>query len=550
VGLDGDDGWDQREETSQALGVAGWTLVSRITGLARVAVVGATLGPTFFANIFQATNTVPNLTYNLMAGSLLAALFVPALVRALEHEGARAARRLAQGLLTVVIVGFSLAGAVVVGLGPLIVYLLTLGIRDGATAAQARGQAWALLLLVVPQIILYGVAAVGVAAQNARRRFALAAAAPAVENLGLIVTLVLVAYWFGAGLDTEAVTTQEIVVLGVGSTLAVAAHAGLQLVGAARAGMPLWPAWGWRDPAVRDIARRIIPSIGTATIEAGRIFALVVVAGTVRGGVVALQIGINFYNLPLALGSRAIGTVLMPRLSSESVHGKFDGFGRTYSRGLAQAWFVAVPASVALVLFARPIAEALSFGQLGRGNGTALVTASIAGMGIALVGAATYEIARQATYARLDVRSPLVAGLVQFVVVLAAISVVATASEGAVTLLCLGLAVTVGDLIRAVLVDRAARRGIPNCAHPPWRTLGRQLAVTAIAIVPATVLTRFVLAVIGGQAGAIAGVALGCLTGLVGYLALQAHLGAPELRGLRRVQPLAATSSVQSETMP
>ena len=73
VGLDGDDGWDQREETSQALGVAGWTLVSRITGLARVAVVGATLGPTFFANIFQATNTVPNLTYNLMAGSLLAA---------------------------------------------------------------------------------------------------------------------------------------------------------------------------------------------------------------------------------------------------------------------------------------------------------------------------------------------------------------------------------------------------------------------------------------------------------------------------------------------
>ena len=64
----------------------------------------------------------------------------------------------------------------------------------------------------------------------------------------------------------------------------------------------------------------------TATIEACRIFALVVVAGTVRGGVVALQIGISFYNLPLALGSRAIGTVLMPRLSSESVHGKLDGF--------------------------------------------------------------------------------------------------------------------------------------------------------------------------------------------------------------------------------
>src|SRR5919109_1210916 len=104
-------------EVVQTLGVAGWTLVSRVTGLIRVAVAGATLGPTFFANIFLATNTVPNLTYNLMAGSLLAALFVPTLVRALEKEGTDHARNLAQGLLGVVVVGFGLAGAVVIGVG-------------------------------------------------------------------------------------------------------------------------------------------------------------------------------------------------------------------------------------------------------------------------------------------------------------------------------------------------------------------------------------------------------------------------------------------------
>src|SRR5712691_2799625 len=59
------------DETTKSFGVAGWTLVSRVTGLMRVVVAGAILGPTFFANIFQATNTVPNLTYNLMAGTLL-----------------------------------------------------------------------------------------------------------------------------------------------------------------------------------------------------------------------------------------------------------------------------------------------------------------------------------------------------------------------------------------------------------------------------------------------------------------------------------------------
>jgi putative peptidoglycan lipid II flippase len=538
-----------RSEVAQTLGVSGWTLVSRVTGLIRVAVAGATLGPTFFANIFLATNTVPNLTYNLMAGSLLAALFVPTLVRALEQEGAGRARDLARALLGVVVVSFGLAGVVVVALGPIIISLLTLGIGDAATAAQARGQAWVLLLLVVPQIVLYGVAAVGVAAQNARRRFALAAAAPAVENVGLIVTLVLAAYWFGVGLDTKAITTEHLVVLGVGSSLAVAAHAGLQLFGAARAGLPLRPAWGWRDPALRDVARRIVPSIGTAMIEAGRIFALIVVAGTVRGGVVALQIGINFYNLPLALGSRAIGTVLMPRLARENVHRDFDRFGRTYSRGLARAWFVAVPASVALVALAGPIAKALSFGQLDRGNGTALLAASIAGLGIALIGAATYDIAREASYARLDVRAPLVAGIVQIVVVLVAVSAVAVTFDGVATLFFLGLAVAVGDLLRAVLVDRAARRGIP-IRRPPWGGLAWDLAASALAILPATVLARVVFGIVGGQAGAVAGVALGCVTGLVGYIALQVQLQAPELRGLRRVRPLATAAAAQSETIP
>src|SRR5262249_24067804 len=61
------------DETSASYGVAGWTLVSRVTGLLRVIIAGAILGSTFFANIFQATNTLPNVAYNLMAGSVLSA---------------------------------------------------------------------------------------------------------------------------------------------------------------------------------------------------------------------------------------------------------------------------------------------------------------------------------------------------------------------------------------------------------------------------------------------------------------------------------------------
>ena len=60
--------------------VSAWTLVSRVTGFARVAVIAAVLGPTYFGNTFQAINQLPNLIiYGLLMGSLFSSLLVPSL---------------------------------------------------------------------------------------------------------------------------------------------------------------------------------------------------------------------------------------------------------------------------------------------------------------------------------------------------------------------------------------------------------------------------------------------------------------------------------------
>ena len=50
-----------------------WTLISRMTGLVRIVVVGAVLGATYLGNTYQAINSLPNLIYyQLLAGSLFA----------------------------------------------------------------------------------------------------------------------------------------------------------------------------------------------------------------------------------------------------------------------------------------------------------------------------------------------------------------------------------------------------------------------------------------------------------------------------------------------
>ena len=113
------------DETAKSFGVVGWTLFSRVTGLLRVMVAGAILGPTFFANIFQATNTIPNLTYNLMAGSLLTELIIPILVAELDTGGLSETRRLLRQIVGVVLAGFAAAALAVTLASPVIVRLLT-----------------------------------------------------------------------------------------------------------------------------------------------------------------------------------------------------------------------------------------------------------------------------------------------------------------------------------------------------------------------------------------------------------------------------------------
>jgi murein biosynthesis integral membrane protein MurJ len=518
------------DDTAKSFGVAGWTLFSRATGLLRVVVAGAILGPTFFANIFQATNTIPNLTYNLMAGSLLTELIIPVLVAELDGRGIEQTRRLLRQIVGVVIAGFSAVALLVVLFSPIIVRLLTFGVHGpGGNSGDARTECWILLFLVLPQIGLYGIVAAAVAAQNARGHFALAAAAPALENIGLISTLVFVSMWFGR--DTRHVSTAYLVTLGIGATMAVAVHTAIQCFGAARAGLPLWPSFKWDHPAISTLIKRMIPAAGTASLDASWLFILIVAAGTVPGGVVAIQIGINFYYMPLALSAKSAATVLLPRLSREALHGKWVEFRETYDLGISWSWFVAVPASLTLIVSSRPIAQAIAFGEMRRLNGIALLSAAIAGLGLALVFATMFEFAKQTCYARHDVMAPLIACAAMVAVLLIGAPIAAKVFDGPHVLFALGLLATVGELIRAVVTDRAARKGTHTQGSPRLYALARHVGVALITIGPGAVLGRAIQHALRDHAhiGALVGVVVGVGAGLVAYIVVQALLNAPEL---------------------
>lgn len=474
---------DDDHIAGDSVAVAGWTMVSRITGFGRFVAIAAVLGPTFFGNLFEATNLLPNLAFELLTGPLIAAMLVPSLVRRLDANKHAALERLAGGFLGVLTVAFAVAVLIVIAAGPLVLGLLTLLVPDASIRADQLSVGWPLLAMLMPQAILYAVAATGVAVQNAHNKFRLAAAAPAIENIGIIVIMGISAVVYGFGVEVNEVSTGQLLLLGLGTTASVGIHAALQWWGAHRVGVKLIPRAGWRNPDVRRILRLAVPSTGYAGLNAARTIGLLVVAGSIPGGVIAFQLGRYFFNLPVAIAARPVITAQLPRLSrafNERDHGRFLA---TYRNGINLILFVAVPASLLLVALATPMAQAAAYGEMASSVGVALAAVAIGTLAPGIVGESLFLAATSACYSRNNARAPLQATVIRVLLTFAGMAIAVLLGEGIAVLAILGVSVAVADLLAGFGLHEALQRSVPAARERRRRSeMLANLGIAAISV--------------------------------------------------------------------
>src|SRR6266568_4438140 len=511
--------------------VATWTIVSRVTGLIKFAVIGAVLGPTFFGNTYQFTNSLPNLLYyGLLAGSLFSSLLVPALVKHIDADDHQSSERVAGGFLGITLVLMLGIAPLAIILGPLVLRLATLG--GGQPAAEAAAQMRVGLLLIVmfiPQIFFYGVVGTATAVMNSRRRFALAAGAPAVENLGTMAVLGAAAVIYGTGTSLSNVPPGEIVLLGLGSTGAVAMHAATQWWGARRAGVVIVPRPGWRDPEVRVVIRRALPSVAQAGLASLQVLTLLMIANRLPGGVIAFQIALNFYYLAIAVGAAPVALSLLPRLARLHLEGDTTAFRDTLVRGLALGFMVAIPAAVGCLVLAMPLARAISFGRMASSGGVAMVAASLAALSVAVVGQTAFTIVTYASYARKDTRTPLISMVVQATLCLGLAST-SLLVHGPAVLFVLGLALSLSVSTAAVHLTTRVWRNLSR--HGTQRlvpSLAKFVAGAAIMAAPAWFVADAVPNWLDRSLGPRVATAAAVLVGGAVFLGLQALWRSPEV---------------------
>lgn len=513
-----------------SLSVAVWTMVSRFTGVLRGIVVAAVLGATYFANTYQFTNSLPNLIfYGLLAGALFSSILVPALVPHVDSGDTQAATRTAGGLLGVAMIGM-LAIIPVAALGtPFLLRLGSIGAAD-ATAAQSQARIGAvLILLLLPQIALYAIVGTATAVMNAHRRFALASAAPALENLGTIAVLGVVAVLYTRAARQHQIPSSLVLLLGAGTTAAVLLHASVQWWGARRVGVVLVPRAGWRNPQVREVIRRARPAAVQAGLEAVQFAALLLVADRVPGGVVAFQLATNFFFLPVALGASPVALSLMPRLSRMTAPDQGRLFRDTYVQGLGFAAFLVIPAATAYAVLAWPLARAIGFGDFGAGSAVHLIAASLIGLAPGIIGQTLFLVTTYACYARGNTTYPLRGMLLQAFVCICGIAA-SYSVHGPAVLTVLGLGLSAGTIVGSLYLVRHLRRDLPRGGESMLRPLLGAVAGSVIMIGPAWATVNFLDDRLDSKAGQIIAILAATVVGAGCYFAVQAAMRAPQMQ--------------------
>src|SRR5688572_16003354 len=98
------------------------TLASRLTGFLRTIVIVSALGTAMLGNVYNTSNTIPNVVYDLLLGGILTSVVVPLLVQAKERDR-KYGEQYEQRVFTAAVLFLAAITVIAVALAPVIISL-------------------------------------------------------------------------------------------------------------------------------------------------------------------------------------------------------------------------------------------------------------------------------------------------------------------------------------------------------------------------------------------------------------------------------------------
>jgi len=446
--------------------VSSMTLLSRILGFARDAIIARVFGAGVSTDAFVVAFKLPNLLRRLFAEGAFSQAFVPILAEYRNQRGDAETHLLINRVATVLFVALM----VVAALGVLGAPLVILMVAPGFSAAPDKFALTVdLMRIVFPYIVFMSLVALAAGVLNTWSRFMLPAFTPVLLNVAMILAAVFAAPWFDP----------PIIALAWGAFLGGVLQLALQWHGLKRLGM--LPRWDWapKDPGVRRILKLMGPAaLGVSVAQISLILNNVFASYLVTGSVSWLYYADRLMEFPSGMLGVALGTILLPSLAKHYADNDPGQYSKLLDWGLRMTLMLAAPAALALGLLAVPLIATLFYYGEFSAHDVEMTRWALVAYSVGLLGLILVKVLAPGFYARQNIKTP---------VKIAILTLVATQAMNLMFIWHLkhaGLALSIGlgaCLNAAILLYKLRGQAIYQ-PQPGWRGFLAKLALALAAM--------------------------------------------------------------------
>jgi putative peptidoglycan lipid II flippase len=388
---------DQRIARAAGVVMFGF-LLANLTGLARQMMILSAFGTSADLDAYFAAFRLPSLLFALLAGGALASAFVPTFTGLLAAEARPAAWRLASSIANLIfLVLTAFAGLVFLAAPWLVTHVVAPGFDDPSQIALTAQ----LLRIQLLGTILFGLSGLLMGVLNAHQHFLLPSLAPAMMNLGVIAGVLFL------------VPTMGVYGLAWGYVLGAALHLAIQLPGLRRRQARYHATLGLSDPSVRQVFRLMAPRLlSVGIVEINFLVNAIIASGLPTGSLTALTNAFTIMLMPQALIAQSTAIAALPTFSAQAARGAVGELRLTLARTLRGVLFLALPATLGLMLLRTPIVAMLFERGAFTAESTELVAWALLWYAVGLPAHAVLEVVVRAFFALKDTLRPVLVSLV------------------------------------------------------------------------------------------------------------------------------------------
>lgn len=380
--------------------ISAMTMISRVLGLLRDIIVARYFPVDGATDAFYVAFRIPNLLRRLFAEGAFSLAFVPVLSEYKEQRERAALKELIDnvaGYLALILLVITVIGVIA---APVVMWVFTPGF---ASKPNARPDlAVEMLRITFPYILFISLTAFVSGILNTFHRFAIPALTPALLNVVMIAAAVWGAPYFA----------EPVLALAWGVFFAGLAQLVFQLPTLTRLG--LLPRLRLRKhEGVSRVMTLMIPTLfGSSVAQLNLLINTSLASFLAVGSISWLYYSDRFVELPLAIVGVALGTVILPKLSSDHAKADATQFQQTMDWALRMGLLVSLPATLGLVLLAKPIlATVMMHGEFAWQD-VQMSSLSLMTYALGLSGFILVKVLAPGFYSRQDTQTPVKIGMI------------------------------------------------------------------------------------------------------------------------------------------